>query len=419
MVDVSDMVVGVIEDSRGFAELEEEWEDLHRRCPRATPFQSWAWLYSWWEYYGGGYEPRLITVRNPRGLLVGILPFMVEFRSVYVGRLLFVGTGLSDYLDVIVRVGWEDKVLESGVQALKKLECWHIADLQQLRPEAAAWGIRRWWDGPRICLRQDSCPVVEVKPWDELLASLSRNLRSTVRRALRRAATDGLQRKMADASNIKYAAERLVALHREAWQGRDIGPEHVTQRFEVFTVAATQRLAYRGLGTISEFWQDGEVFTSDLLMFGRDYCGSYILGASQNALQRYQWSSLCIWDAVEIAHSGDSSYLDLLRGEEPYKLRWSSRIIPTHRLILGQHRTARIPYAGYHALRSRAKLYASSGSAPLWIKSAVGKYRTLRHRVNHSRDNLVTGVFNIFRPTGASRVGPSNLETMHSLTGVT
>jgi hypothetical protein len=258
MVDVSDMVVGVVEDSRGFAELEEEWEDLHRRCPRATPFQSWTWLYSWWEYYGGGYELRLITVRNPRGLLVGIFPFMVEFRSDYVGRLLFVGTGLSDYLDVIVRVGWEDK----------------------------------------------------------------------------------------------------------------------------------------------------------------DF-GSYIPGASQKALQRYQWSSLYIWDAVEIAHIGDSSCLALLRGEEPYKLRWSPRIIPTDRLILGQHRTARIPFAGYHALRPRAKLYAGSRSAPLWIKSAVGKYRTLRHRVNHSRDNLVTGVFSIFRPTGASRLGSSNLETMHSLPGVT
>jgi hypothetical protein len=91
-----------------------------------------------------GYELRQITVRNPRGLLVGIFPFMVEFRSVYVGRLLFLGTGLSYYLDVIVRAGWEDKVLESGGQALKELECWHIADLQQLRPEAAAWGIRRW-----------------------------------------------------------------------------------------------------------------------------------------------------------------------------------------------------------------------------------------------------------------------------------
>ena len=228
--------------------------------------------------------------------------------------------------------------------------------------------------------------MVEVKPWDELLASLSRNLRSTIRRALRRAAADGLERKVADASNTKQAAERLVALHREAWQGRTIGLEHSTQRFEAFTVAATERLACRGLGSVSEFWQDGEVHISTLLMFGRDFCGTYILGASQKALQRYQWSSLYIWDAVEIALGRSSSSLDLLRGEEPYKLRWSSGTIPTRRLILGQQRTLWIPYAVYHALRSRAKLYARSESAPPWIKSAIGKYRTLRHIVKRHRN---------------------------------
>ena len=376
----------VVEDSLGFAALEEEWEDLHRQCPRATPFQSWAWLYSWWEYYGEGYELRLITMRH-EGLLVGIIPLMLE-RGWGLGKLLFVGTGPTDYLDVLTRRGWDDKIFESGAQALKKMKCWRIADLQQLRPEAAAWSIYRWWDGPRISLRQDACPIVEIQPRDELLASLSRNLRSTVRRALRRAAADGLQRKIADESNIKQAAERLVALHREGWLGRSIGAEHLTQRFEAFMVAAAERLAHRRLGSISEFWQEEEVLISDFLMLGRGFCGSYLLGASQKAQQRYQWSSLYIWDAVEIAHGKKSSCLDLLRGEEPYKLRWSSRIIPTHRLILGQRRTAWMPYAGYHVLRSRAKLYTRTESAPPWIKSAVGKYRTLRHRVNRSRNIL-------------------------------
>jgi hypothetical protein len=36
------MVVEVVEDSRGFAALEGEWDDLHRHSPLATPFQSWA-----------------------------------------------------------------------------------------------------------------------------------------------------------------------------------------------------------------------------------------------------------------------------------------------------------------------------------------------------------------------------------------
>ncbi len=144
MVDLAEVVVEVIEDSEGFAALEEEWEDLHRQCPRATPFQSWAWLYSWWEYYGDDYGLCLITVRDG-GLLVGVIPLMLERRWGF-GKLLFVGTGLVDYLDMLVRDGWEAQVSEAGVRTLKQMRSWRVADLQQVRPEAAAWGMFRGWD---------------------------------------------------------------------------------------------------------------------------------------------------------------------------------------------------------------------------------------------------------------------------------
>jgi hypothetical protein len=34
LLDMAESVVDVIEYSRGFTGLEEEWEDLHRQCPR-------------------------------------------------------------------------------------------------------------------------------------------------------------------------------------------------------------------------------------------------------------------------------------------------------------------------------------------------------------------------------------------------
>src|SRR3712207_4583370 len=102
----------VLRDARHFAALEGAWEDLHHNSPLATPFQSWAWLYSWWEYYGENYELRLITLHN-RGLLVGLLPLMLEHRGGFFGRLLFIGTGITDYLDVLVREGWEQEVLDA------------------------------------------------------------------------------------------------------------------------------------------------------------------------------------------------------------------------------------------------------------------------------------------------------------------
>ncbi|MGH3148196.1 MAG: GNAT family N-acetyltransferase, partial [Rubrobacter sp.] len=341
--------VAVLDSAQDFVALEEEWEGLHRDSPLATPFQSWAWLYSWWEFYGEGYELRLVTLRDEAGLLVGLIPLMLERRRGF-GRLLFVGTGITDYLDALVREGWEAEVPEAGAQAIKEMGSWGVADLQQVRPEAAAWNILRSWTGPRTHAWQDGCPVINLKPWDELVESLSKNHRSTVRRALRRAEVDGVRREVAKPADSERAARRLVAVSRERWEGNPlVGPEHWTQRFESHMVAAVRRMASRGLGGISEFWRDGEVIISDFWVSGKDFLGTYSLGASQEALRRYQWSSLYIWDAVNIARSKNNSRLDLLRGEEQYKLRWNPRVVPNHRLILGRNLAFWGPYAGYHA----------------------------------------------------------------------
>jgi CelD/BcsL family acetyltransferase involved in cellulose biosynthesis len=372
--------VAVLEETRDFALLEEEWEDLYHNSPVATPLQSWGWLYSWWEHYGEGYGLRLITVRNGDGLLIGVLPLVLERRTGF-GRLLLAGTGPSDYLDVLVRAGFEEEVFTAGARTIQELGSWSVADLQQLHPEAAAWDIFERWLGPGGCVRQDSCPIIEVGSWEELMKSLSRSLRSTVRRSIKRAEADGLRRHVAGVEEAERAARKLVALHRESWEGRGIGREHLSRRFECLIAAAAYRMTASGAGAVSEFWRDGEVVISSLLLFGRDHVGTHTLGASQDALQRYQWSSLYIWDAVEAAHEGGKGYVDLLQGEEPYKLRWSHRVVPTHRLILGRTRYAWLPYAAYHALRSRAKWYARSEDSPQWVKGAVERYRGLRRAV--------------------------------------
>jgi hypothetical protein len=73
------------------------------------------------------------------------------------------------------------------------------------------------------------------------------------------------------------------------------------------------------------------------------------------------------------------SYLDLLRGEEPYKVRRSSSVIRTHRLMMGQRRATWIPYAAYHTLRSRAKWYICYEAVPEWIKTTMVRYHALRY----------------------------------------
>jgi len=372
--------IEVLTSAGEFALLEEEWEDLYHNSPRATPFQSWAWLYSWWEFYGEDYELRLITVRDDEGLLIGLAPLMLKRRLGF-RRLLFVGTGPTDYLDVLAREGWETQVLEALARTLRQMGSWQVVDLHQLRPDAAAWGICRHWDGPQLGVWQSNCPVIDAKPWDELLASIKKSLRSSARQTLRRAREDGLRCELAGVEDAKAAARRLVAVSRQQWQSRwrETGPEHWTRRFEAHLEVAGRRMTARGLGGISEFWRDGEVVISHFLVFGRDFVGQYMIGASQEALRRYQFSSLGMWDGINVSIDRKGTYFDLLRGEEPYKLRWSSRVVPNRRMVLGRNLLVWGPCAAYHALRSRAKRYAYSENAPAWVKDTKDRYQTLRY----------------------------------------
>jgi len=80
---------------------------------------------------------------------VGLILLMAERKLGFV-RLLFVGTGLMDYLDLLAREGWEDLVCEAGANALDKLGRWEVADLQELRPEALHPMLADWADAEQI-----------------------------------------------------------------------------------------------------------------------------------------------------------------------------------------------------------------------------------------------------------------------------
>ena len=52
---------------REFAALAPAWGRLYRRCGAATPFQSHAWLHSWWLSYGAAGRLRIVVVVRDGG----------------------------------------------------------------------------------------------------------------------------------------------------------------------------------------------------------------------------------------------------------------------------------------------------------------------------------------------------------------
>lgn len=382
----------ILTSQEEFASLEEEWEDLYQNSPLATPFQSWAWLYSWWESYGNSYVLRLITVRNGEGLLVGIIPLVLE-RWWKLGRLLYMGHSpggdlLTPYKDVLMRERWESSVVEAGIEALKQMTDWQVADFQEIRPTSAAWKLFEKWEGYQTRVWKLDYLVIDVKPWEDLLAQLSKSQRKSARRTLRRAEAEGIRSSVVSPAAAEQAARRLVALHRELRHGRDIALEHLTPRFETHIMSAARRMTMRGFGEIYEFWRAGEVLISGFMVFGREFDGAYLVGASQEALKRYQWSSLARWHTVVTACSRGSRYLSLMDGDEPYKMKWTTNRIPDYRVIIGRGWVLWYAYTAYRVPRSKVSLYLRADSTPEWVKSLARALRSLRAKVRTVRANL-------------------------------
>ncbi len=252
---------------------------------------------------------------------------------------------------------------------------WRVADLQEVRPEAAVWSIFSNWASARYSIWQSNSTVIELKPFDELLAALSKKNRKLARQTLRRVKEDGVRWELLGQDGVEQATRSCLALHRESWRRRGISPEHLTRRFGSHVVAAAKLMSASGSGEIYEFRRDEEVIASDFVLAGHEYIASYLEGPSEYALRRFQVSSLFMWNWTNVALKRGIPTVNLLRGEERHKLRWNPKIMTNHRLILGRDRISFAPYAAYHLLRSKVAEYAKSEDTPAWIKPATDRLK--------------------------------------------
>src|SRR4051794_40342075 len=101
-----DLRIETVEDAAALEALAPAWWDLWRRCPAATPFTSPAWALPWWRTFGPG---KLCGAAVWDGhALVALAPIYLE-EGALGARLLPIGIGISDALDVLVDPAVQDK----------------------------------------------------------------------------------------------------------------------------------------------------------------------------------------------------------------------------------------------------------------------------------------------------------------------
>ncbi|MDX2764223.1 GNAT family N-acetyltransferase [Streptomyces europaeiscabiei] len=325
-------------DESEFAELAGPWDRLYRRCGAATPFQSHAWLHSWWLSYGTPGRLRLVLVRDGAELRA-VAPLLLVRSPV--PALVPLGCPISDFADVIVDDEYADEASDALAEGLSAAARTALIDFREVRPGAAVEQIYDRWRGPRRKVADSVCLELPAQPMDELLKRLPNSRAQRVRAKLRKLGDLGIEPRAVRADEVDSALRTMLDLHRLQWQDRKVTTEHMRPRFSEHLARSVEPMVRSGDAVVTEFRLGGDVLAVDVTLLSRRLAGGYLYGAHPRLRERKADVATMLLNACAgQVSAGSHQVLSLLRGAEPYKLRWRPDTVVNQRLLLARRRTA-------------------------------------------------------------------------------
>jgi CelD/BcsL family acetyltransferase involved in cellulose biosynthesis len=332
--------VEVIDSSWGFTALRPEWNALLRASAADCPFLTWEWLHTWWVHLAGSSRLHIAAVRSGREL-VALAPFRItDGRVALLSRLDMLGTGEagSDYLDVIVRLGWETDGVDALVRFVRSqnvtLRLGHVA------PTATASALvdRLTADGWTAATSPDGiCPYIPLAghTWDSYLATLGSSHRANVRRRIK-----GLAQKFATRFELvttdaerREAMSVLMAYHERRYVGRGGSTAFMTPALRAFHEEATRRALDRGWLRLFVLRVNDAIAA---VMYGFMYGGRFYFyqHGFDDQYQQHSIGLVLMGLTIQAAIDEGAEEFDLLWGVEPYKWLWARDTRELHRVHL-------------------------------------------------------------------------------------
>jgi len=317
-------------DASVFEKLENEWNALLAQSASDGVFLTREWQAVWWRNLGVG-ELRVIAFREDDGALVGIAPLFVEKGDDGLLHLSLVGcVDVSDYLDVIVARGHEQRVYDALLDTLARADfpAWdalHLCTLPAASPTGALLKESAQARGLSVeSRRHDVAPLIELPAtWDEYLATLDKKQRHEVRRKLRRI-EESPTKWYALAANEPVDAPILdfIELHKTSRPDKHL---FMDGRMQKFFVEMAQTLHARGWLLLQFLEIEGARAASLLSFVYRNDVLVYNSGYDSQKYGAYSPGIVLFARSIQDAIAAKRRRYDFLRGNEEYKYRFGAR----------------------------------------------------------------------------------------------
>ena len=294
--------------------LQGPWRTLVAEVPTASPFQTWEWHDTWFKYFGRTKKPYLLGAYDGADL-VGLYPLARKAGAWYVLR--SSGAGPSDYLQPLIRPGYEPQVEEEFGAYLSAQRDYSLVDLHQLRDDLSRLKVPG-----EVELEQGTCLVLDLpSTYDEYLGSLGKSLRYDVRKLDKSLFNEGRARvDFVDEQNIGKGLDILFDQHKKRWRKRGLPGAFLgkTQDFHHAWGRHAVRAGWLQLGILS---LDGAPIGAIYGMAMGQTVYFYQAGFDP-AHKSVSPGTLLVASLIKTAIEDGRKHFDFLRGDEPYKRRW-------------------------------------------------------------------------------------------------
>jgi hypothetical protein len=143
----------------------------------------------------------------------------------------------------------------------------------------------------------------------------------------------------------------LLEMHARQWRGRPMNPEHSRERFRRHLAEAGAAMVREGRAAVLRYHWDGRLVASDLVLIGHRFVGAYLYGAIPELRDNVDVALMLLREDLALARAHGRQAVNLLRGEEQYKLKWRPRRVQNQRIVLGRSLPASL-FAGLALVRA-------------------------------------------------------------------
>ena len=348
----------------GLPALEADWNRLSGNAISPNVFSTFDWFRSWMkslrqEGQGSHVRPNVLLLKQDRAV-AGIAPLVLRQPSRFgfsLRKLEFV-TIHADYNDLVLGRNSEFET-EAVIEHLARTAGqWEIADLRDLRDtgntiarlERALVRARLHY---RLLPENDRCPYLPIRgPWSETMPQ--KHLLDT-RRAFRRfqeMAKEGFRVRFVEKPQLEPGLlERMIVVEAQKHVDGKLSIPVLGKYFEVFQTLFNT-LGPSGWITVGLVEQEDRLVAWRLFYRCGDKLWDY-LTAYDHTYANLSPGKVLIGSAIDHGFAKGLRELDFLRGEEAYKLRWTSGFKQNHRLLIWNRRLkSRFSASAYLKLRA-------------------------------------------------------------------